>query len=140
MKLSLAGSVHDPTDPVGRLLFNVLAMVAESESDLIRLGTRAGIQVRSASSSGSSSALIRATDTGIVPPCHQDMMSGVKAVRVERPPSAPGQGSQSGHRSPADGRRRGRDAGPMLRKRFPDRQQGQARQPTVRNGDDDRLS
>jgi DNA invertase Pin-like site-specific DNA recombinase len=27
--LSLGGSVHDPTDPVGRLLFNVLAMVAE---------------------------------------------------------------------------------------------------------------
>src|SRR5512132_4091554 len=26
--LSLGGSVHDPTDPVGRLLFNVLAMVA----------------------------------------------------------------------------------------------------------------
>ncbi len=25
------GSVHDPTDPVGRLLFNVLAMVAEFE-------------------------------------------------------------------------------------------------------------
>jgi len=24
--------VHDPTDPVGRLLFNVLAMVAEFES------------------------------------------------------------------------------------------------------------
>ena len=29
VKLSLGGSVHDPTDPVGRLLFNVLAMVAE---------------------------------------------------------------------------------------------------------------
>ncbi len=29
VKLSLAGSIHDPTDPVGRLLFNVLAMVAE---------------------------------------------------------------------------------------------------------------
>lgn len=29
--LSLGGSVHDPTDPVGRLLFNVLAMVAEFE-------------------------------------------------------------------------------------------------------------
>jgi len=28
--------VYDPTDPVGRLLFNVLAMVAEFESDLIR--------------------------------------------------------------------------------------------------------
>jgi DNA invertase Pin-like site-specific DNA recombinase len=32
VKLSLGGSVHDPTDPVGRLLFNVLAMVAEFES------------------------------------------------------------------------------------------------------------
>ena len=30
VKLSIGGSVHDPTDPVGRLLFNVLAMVAES--------------------------------------------------------------------------------------------------------------
>jgi DNA invertase Pin-like site-specific DNA recombinase len=27
VKLSIGGSVHDPTDPVGRLLFNVLAMV-----------------------------------------------------------------------------------------------------------------
>ena len=39
VKLSIGGSVHDPTDPVGRLLFNVLAMVAEFESDLIRLRT-----------------------------------------------------------------------------------------------------
>ena len=29
VRLNLGGSVHDPTDPVGRLLFNVLAMVAE---------------------------------------------------------------------------------------------------------------
>ena len=28
---SLGGSTHDPTDPEGRLLFNVLAMVAEFE-------------------------------------------------------------------------------------------------------------
>jgi DNA invertase Pin-like site-specific DNA recombinase len=41
VKLNLGGSVHDPTDPVGRrLLFNVLAMVAEFESDLIRMRTR----------------------------------------------------------------------------------------------------
>ena len=45
VRLSLGGSVHDPTDPVGRLLFNVLAMVAEFESDLIRLRTREGMQV-----------------------------------------------------------------------------------------------
>jgi DNA invertase Pin-like site-specific DNA recombinase len=40
VKLSLGGSIHDPNDPVGRLLFNVLTMVAEFESDLIRLRTR----------------------------------------------------------------------------------------------------
>ena len=34
VKLNLGGSVHDPDDPVGRLLFNVLAMVAEFEADL----------------------------------------------------------------------------------------------------------
>lgn len=39
------GSVHDPLDPVGRLLFNVLAMVAEFESDLIRARTHEGMQV-----------------------------------------------------------------------------------------------
>jgi DNA invertase Pin-like site-specific DNA recombinase len=31
IRLNLGGSVYDPTDPVGRLLFNVLAMVAESK-------------------------------------------------------------------------------------------------------------
>lgn len=29
VKLNIGGSVHDPTDPIGRLLFNVLAMIAE---------------------------------------------------------------------------------------------------------------
>ena len=48
VKLNLGGSVHDPTDPVGRLLFNVLAMVAEFEADLIRLRTREGMRVAKA--------------------------------------------------------------------------------------------
>ena len=43
--LSLGGQCHDPADPIGRLLFNVLAMVAEFESDLIRLRTREGMAV-----------------------------------------------------------------------------------------------
>jgi DNA invertase Pin-like site-specific DNA recombinase len=43
VRLSLGGSIHDPADPVGRLLFNVLAMVAEFESDLIRSRTREGM-------------------------------------------------------------------------------------------------
>jgi len=45
VKLNLGGSVHDPTDPVGRLLFNVLAMVAEFEADLVRARTREGMAV-----------------------------------------------------------------------------------------------
>src|SRR5699024_2618551 len=45
VSLSLGGSVYDPTDAIGRLLFNVLAMVAEFESDLIRLRTREGMKV-----------------------------------------------------------------------------------------------
>jgi DNA invertase Pin-like site-specific DNA recombinase len=48
VKLNLGGAVHDPTDPVGRLLFNVLAMVAEFESDLIRMRTREGMKVAKA--------------------------------------------------------------------------------------------
>ena len=48
VRLSLGGSVYDPTDTVGRLLFNVLAMVAEFEADLIRLRTKEGMRVAKA--------------------------------------------------------------------------------------------
>ena len=43
--LSLGGSIYDPTDPVGKLLFNVLALVAEFEADLIRSRTREGMAI-----------------------------------------------------------------------------------------------
>lgn len=43
VKLNIGGSVHDPTDPIGKLLFTVLAMVAEFEADLIRSRTREGM-------------------------------------------------------------------------------------------------
>ncbi|MDQ3053914.1 MAG: recombinase family protein [Actinomycetota bacterium] len=48
VRLSLGGSVYDPNDPVGRLLFNVLAMVAEFESDLIRMRTCEGMKIAKA--------------------------------------------------------------------------------------------
>lgn len=48
VKLSIGGSVHDPTDPLGKLLFNVLAMVAEFEGELIRARTREGMKVAKA--------------------------------------------------------------------------------------------
>jgi len=48
VKLNLGGSIHDPTDPIGRLLFNVLAMVAEFEADLARMRTREGMKLAKA--------------------------------------------------------------------------------------------
>lgn len=43
--LSIGGSLYDPNDAVGRLLFNVLGMVAEFEADLIRARTREGMAI-----------------------------------------------------------------------------------------------
>lgn len=48
IKLSIGGSIHDPTDPTGKLLFNALAMIAEFEADLIRARTREGMKVAAA--------------------------------------------------------------------------------------------
>lgn len=43
--LSLGGNRYDPTDPIGRLLFNALAIMAEFERDLISMRTRGGMAV-----------------------------------------------------------------------------------------------
>jgi len=45
VKLNIGGSVHDPTDPIGRLLFTTLAMIAQFEADLARARTREGMAV-----------------------------------------------------------------------------------------------
>ena len=45
VRLNLGGSVHDPTDPIGRLLLTVLSMIAEFEADLARTRTREGMAV-----------------------------------------------------------------------------------------------
>ncbi len=45
VRLNIGGSLHDPTDPVGRLLFTVLSMIAEFEADLARSRTREGLAV-----------------------------------------------------------------------------------------------
>ncbi|MET4001766.1 DNA invertase Pin-like site-specific DNA recombinase [Arthrobacter sp. UYCu511] len=48
IKLSIGSSVHDPTDPMGKLFFNVLAMIAEFEASLISMRTREGMKVAKA--------------------------------------------------------------------------------------------
>jgi DNA invertase Pin-like site-specific DNA recombinase len=47
ISLTLGGAVYGTADAVGRAVSNVLAMVAEFESDLIRLRTREGTKVAS---------------------------------------------------------------------------------------------
>jgi len=43
VKLALGQTIHDPTDPMGKMFFNILATFAEFESDLIRMRTREGM-------------------------------------------------------------------------------------------------
>ena len=45
VKLAIGATVHDPTDPMGKMFFNILATFAEFESDLIRMRTREGMAV-----------------------------------------------------------------------------------------------
>ncbi len=46
LKLSFAGSVYDPTDPMGKLVFNMMSVFAEA--DLIRMRTREGMRIAKA--------------------------------------------------------------------------------------------
>jgi DNA invertase Pin-like site-specific DNA recombinase len=45
VRLSLGGQVYDPTDPMGKMFFNILATFAEFEVDLLRVRTREGMAV-----------------------------------------------------------------------------------------------
>jgi len=45
VKLALGATSYDPTDPMGKMFFNILATFAEFESDLIRLRTREGMAI-----------------------------------------------------------------------------------------------
>src|SRR5688572_26549487 len=45
VKLALGTSVYDPSDPMGKMFFNILATFAEFEADLIRQRTREGMAI-----------------------------------------------------------------------------------------------
>ena len=48
VRLSIGGTIYDPTDPMGKMFFNILATFAEFEADLIRMRTREGMAVAKA--------------------------------------------------------------------------------------------
>ena len=43
VKLALGRALYDPSDPMGKMFFNILATFAEFEADLIRMRTREGM-------------------------------------------------------------------------------------------------
>jgi DNA invertase Pin-like site-specific DNA recombinase len=45
VRLSIGGTVYDPTDPMGKMFFNILATFAEFEVDLLRMRTREGMAI-----------------------------------------------------------------------------------------------
>ena len=45
MRLALGATVYDPTDPMGKMVSNILATFAEFESDLIKMRTREGTKI-----------------------------------------------------------------------------------------------
>ncbi len=51
MKLALGATVHDPTDPMGKMFFNIVATFAEFETDLIKMRTREGMAIAKAKES-----------------------------------------------------------------------------------------
>lgn len=48
VRLSLGGTIYDPTDPMGKMFFNILATFAEFEIDLLRMRTREGMAIAKA--------------------------------------------------------------------------------------------
>jgi len=48
IRLSLGGTVYDPSDPMGKCFFNILATFAEFEVDLLRMRTREGMAIAKA--------------------------------------------------------------------------------------------
>jgi len=110
ISLSLGGSVYDPTDAVGRLLFNVLAMVAEFESDLIRLRTREGMKVAKAKARlrGKQPKLNRRQEAHLVSLVHSGEYSALEVAElfsVGAPPCTARSNGNASKREPASRRR-----------------------------------
>jgi DNA invertase Pin-like site-specific DNA recombinase len=89
---------------VGRLLFNVLAMVAEFESDMIRLRTREGMKVAKAKGHlrGKQPKLTRRQEAHLVSLIHSGEYSAPPRLQTSsawaaRPSIAPSSGNEPRH-------------------------------------------
>lgn len=84
VRLNLGGSIHDPTDPIGRLLFNVLSMIAEFETDLISARTKEGMKVARAKGRlrGRAPKLTPAQETHLVKLHHAGEHTGAELAEL----------------------------------------------------------
>ena len=55
VKLALGWTLYDPSDPMGKMFFNILATFAEFEADLIRMRTREGMAIARTKGKGAAS-------------------------------------------------------------------------------------
>jgi DNA invertase Pin-like site-specific DNA recombinase len=83
VKLQISGLVYDPTDAVGRLLFDTQAMIAEFESDLLNARTRERMKVAKARGrlKGQAAQLSAKQEAHLVT-LHQDEHTGRKLAEL----------------------------------------------------------
>ena len=74
--LSLGASVYDPTDPMGKMFFNILATFAEFEVDLLRMRTREGMAVARAKGESVRDVTVVVLDR----PRHEPIVEEVRAT------------------------------------------------------------
>ena len=48
VRLALGAAIYDPTDPMGKMFFNIVATFAEFEADLLKMRTREGMAIAKA--------------------------------------------------------------------------------------------
>jgi resolvase-like protein len=98
VKLSLGGQVYDPSDPMGKMFFNILATFAEFEVDLLCMRTREGMAVaRARGKAARQTAETQPPTAGGAPPHARHRrphhrgsrraVLGVPPHRVPRPPA-----------------------------------------------------
>ena len=70
VRLSIGGTLYDPTDPMGKMFFNILATFAEFEVDLLRMRVREGMAIARAKGrlrAAAGSTLGRLKAVGLLP-------------------------------------------------------------------------
>ena len=96
VKLALGRNIHDPSDPMGKMFFNILATFAEFEADLIRMRTREGMAIARAKGKlrGKQPKLSQKQQTGTLPhACHRRLFDwrsgrGLRCFEADRLPDA----------------------------------------------------